>query len=170
MMNPLKMHSERNPRTSAGGSFKLKPIGSVKSSIIKPVDENWGSVVSEIHLDPALAPGLQGLDQFSHILVLFFMDQATFEPSRDLVRRPKGRADMPESGIFAQRAKHRPNPIGVTAVELLEIRGKVLKVKGLDAIDGSPVLDIKPYFPDFDRVDQPRVPEWVRRVMEGYFE
>ena len=147
----------------------LKPIGTVKSAVIEPVDENWGKVVSEIHLDPALAAGLRGLDQFSHILVLFFMHRSTFEPSRDLIRRPKGRADMPELGIFAQRAKHRPNPIGITAVELLAVDGSVLKVRGLDAIDGTPVLDIKPYLPAFDRVDQPSVPEWVHRVMEGYF-
>ena len=147
----------------------LKPIGTVKSAVSEPVDENWGKVVSEIHLDPALAAGLRGLDQFSHILVLFFMHRSTFEPSKDLIRRPKGRADMPELGIFAQRAKHRPNPIGITAVELLGVDGSVLKVRGLDAIDGTPVLDIKPYLPAFDRVNQPRVPEWVAKVMEGYF-
>ncbi len=147
----------------------LKPIGTVKSAVSEPVDENWGKVVSEIHLDPALAAGLRGLDQFSHILVLFFMHRSTFEPSKDLIRRPRGRADMPELGIFAQRAKHRPNPIGITAVELLGVDGSVLKVRGLDAIDGTPVLDIKPYLPAFDRVDQPRVPEWVAKVMEGYF-
>jgi tRNA-Thr(GGU) m(6)t(6)A37 methyltransferase TsaA len=147
----------------------LKPIGTVKSAVSEPVDENWGKVVSEIHLDPALAAGLRGLDQFSHILVLFFMHRSTFEPSRDLIRRPKGRGDMPELGIFAQRAKHRPNPIGITAVELLAVDGSVLKVRGLDAIDGTPVLDIKPYLPAFDRVDQPSAPEWVAKVMEGYF-
>ena len=147
----------------------LKPIGTVKSAVSEPVDENWGKVVSEIHLDPALAAGLRGLDQFSHILVLFFMHRSTFEPSRDLIRRPRGRADMPELGIFAQRAKHRPNPIGITAVELLAVDGSVLKVRGLDAIDGTPVLDIKPYLPAFDQVNQPCVPEWVAKVMEGYF-
>jgi tRNA (Thr-GGU) A37 N-methylase len=76
---------------------------------------------------------------------------------------------MPEIGIFAQRAKHRPNPIGLTAVRLLSVAGNVLTVRGLDAIDGSPVLDIKPYFPAFDRVDDANAPEWVGRLMEGYF-
>ncbi|MDH7498999.1 MAG: tRNA (N6-threonylcarbamoyladenosine(37)-N6)-methyltransferase TrmO [candidate division NC10 bacterium] len=149
--------------------MNLRPIGRVRSPVTEPVDKDWGGVVSEIHLDLALAPGLQGLDQFSHILVLFSMHQATFDPSKDLVRRPKGRADMPELGIFSQRAKHRPNPIGVTAVELLAVEGNVVKVRGLDAIDGTPVLDLKPYCPAFDRVDQPRAPEWVAKVMEGYF-
>lgn len=76
---------------------------------------------------------------------------------------------MPELGIFSQRAKHRPNPIGISAVELIQIDGNVLIVKGLDAIDGSPVLDIKPYFPVFDRVKRSTVPEWVERLMVGYF-
>ena len=76
---------------------------------------------------------------------------------------------MPEVGIFAQRAKHRPNPIGMTAVQLTRVEGNVLIVKGLDAIDGTPILDIKPYYPAFDRIEEPRNPEWVGRLMEKYF-
>ena len=147
----------------------LRPIGKVKSPVVEPVDKGWGSVESEIRLEPQFAPGLQGLDSFSHILVVFLMDRSTFDAAQDLVRRPKGRADMPLLGIFAQRAKHRPNPIGITAVELLGIEGNVIRVRGLDAIDGTPILDIKPYFPVFDRIDQASMPEWVHRVMEGYF-
>ena len=75
---------------------------------------------------------------------------------------------MPELGIFAQRAKHRPNPIGITAVELVEVAENVLHVRGLDAIDGTSVLDIKPYVPDFDLVENPIVPEWIGRLMDGY--
>ena len=149
--------------------MNLKPIGWVKSPVAEPSDENWGSVFSEIHLDAAFAPGLQGLGQFSHVIVIFFMHESTFDPGHDLVRRPQGRADMPEIGIFAQRAKHRPNPIGITAVELMGIEQNVLRVRGLDAIDGTPVLDIKPYYPVFDLMEQARVPEWVTRLMEGYF-
>ena len=97
------------------------------------------------------------------------MHKSSFAPETDLVRRPQGRSDMPESGIFAQRAKHRPNPIGVTAVELVSVHGNVVTVKGLDAIDGTPVLDIKPYFPVYDRVEKAFVPEGVHRLMIGYF-
>ncbi len=147
----------------------LRAIGKVKSPVVEPVDEGWGSAISEIHLESQFAPGLRGIDAFSHIIVVFFMDRSTFEAAQDLVRRPEGRADMPLLGIFAQRAKHRPNPIGITAVELVGIEGNVIRVKGLDAMDGTPILDIKPYFPAFDRVDGPSVPEWVGRVMEGYF-
>ena len=147
----------------------LKPIGNIKSPVVEALDEGWGSVVSEIHLDPSYAPGLRGLDGFSHVIVLFFMHQATFDPAHHLVRRPQGRADMPELGIFAQRARHRPTPLGITAAELLSIEGNVVRVRGLDAIDGTPVLDLKPYFPAFDQRDQARAPEWVGRLMEHYF-
>lgn len=148
--------------------MQIEPIGFVRSPIAEGVDENWGEVVAAIELRPELANGLQGLDQFSHVLVVFYMHQSSFDPS-DLVRRPQGRADMPLLGIFAQRAKHRPNPIGITAVQLVGIAGNVVQVKGLDAIDGTPVLDIKPYFPAFDRVDDAPVPHWVALLMQNYF-
>lgn len=151
------------------GAVTLQPIGVVRSPVVEGVDEDWGSVVAEVHLREEYAPGLHGLEAFSHVIVVFLMHRATFNPGDDLVRRPRGRADMPELGIFAQRAKHRPNPIGLTAVRLLSVRGNVLAVRGLDAIDGSPVLDIKPYFPAFDRVEDATTPEWVARLMEGYF-
>ena len=147
----------------------IEPIGVLKSPVTESVDENWGSIVSEIHLAQKLAPGLTGIDQFHHIIVVFYMNQSSFDPLSDLIRRPQGRPDMPEVGIFAQRAKHRPNPIGITTVQLIKVEGNVLTVKGLDAIDGTPILDIKPYYPAFDRIEEPRVPEWVVRLMEKYF-
>lgn len=149
--------------------MNFEPIGTVESPVRDAVDESWGSIESKIHLKSSFASGLQGIDGFSHIIVVFFMHQSTFDPASDLVRRPQGRPDMPQIGIFAQRARHRPNPIGITAVRLIGIEGNVLKVKGLDAIDGTPVLDIKPYFPAFDRVQGAVIPEWVERLMEGYF-
>jgi len=149
--------------------MEIQAIGFVKSPVHEPLDENWGKVISEIHIDPCLIRGLQGLEQFSHILVVFYMHQASHDPKTDLVRRPQGRSDMPEVGIFAQRAKHRPNPIGITAVRLLSVEGATLTVKGLDAIDGSPVLDIKPYVPEFDRMDETKVPAWMKKLLEGYF-
>ena len=77
---------------------------------------------------------------------------------------------MPELGIFAQRAKHRPVPVGITAVELIAVAGNVVKVRGLDAIDGTPVLDIKPYFPAFDKIDDAAVPDWAEILMKNYFQ
>jgi tRNA-Thr(GGU) m(6)t(6)A37 methyltransferase TsaA len=149
--------------------MEMKPIGFVKSPVTEPVDENWGGVVSRIHLAKPWGRGLKGLAEFSHLVVLFHMHQATHNPATDLVRRPRGRADMPKLGIFAQRAKHRPNPVGITAVKLLGIRGSTMTVRGLDAVDGSPVLDIKPYVPEFDRVDRPTVPKWMKKLLKGYF-
>jgi tRNA-Thr(GGU) m(6)t(6)A37 methyltransferase TsaA len=149
--------------------MNLTPIGTVHAPVSAQVDEQWGDVVSEIHLNAPLAPGLLGIEQFSHVLVLFFMHESTFDPATDLVRRPRGRADLPEVGIFGQRAKHRPNPIGLTAVRVVGHEGSVLRVQGLDAIDGTPVLDIKPYFPIFDRVDGAVTPAWVDEIMKDYF-
>ena len=147
----------------------MEPIGIVKSPVHEGRDDGWAEVVSELHVTPAFGAGLEGLDQFSHALVIFWMHASSFTPENDLVRRPRGRADMPELGIFAQRAKHRPNPIGVTAVRVLGRHGNVLTVRGLDAIDGTPLLDVKPYVPAFDRVEDATIPEWMTRLMAGYF-
>ena len=130
----------------------------------------WAKINSEIHLDPQLAGGLQGLDGYSHILVAFFLDRAQgFDPATQLLRKPRGREDMQAVGVFAQRTKYRPNPLGITAVQLLGIEGNVLKVRGLDALDGTPVLDIKPYMPPFDRMEDVKMPPWVGAFMDGYF-
>jgi tRNA-Thr(GGU) m(6)t(6)A37 methyltransferase TsaA len=149
--------------------MNLEPVGIVRAPVSTQVDEKWGDVVSEIHLEKQFADGLLGIETFSHALVLFFMHEAAFDPAADLVRRPRGRADLPEVGIFAQRAKHRPNPIGLTAVRILGHEGNVLRVQGLDAIDGTPVLDIKPYVPVFDRVEDAVTPAWVDEIMKDYF-
>lgn len=149
--------------------MNCKPIGIVKSPVKERVDKGWGEVRSEIHIGEKYALGLNGIDSFSHIIVIFEMHQSTWNPENDLVRRPQGRLDMPIIGIFAQRAKHRPNPIGITSVRLLGVEGNVLRVQGLDAIDGTPVIDIKPYFPEYDRVSEFCIPEWVDRIMSGYF-
>ena len=149
--------------------LSVEPIGWIRSPVAKPVDEDWGSVESTIHLEPSLCRGLQGLAQFSHVIVVTFMHGASFDRDRHLVRRPRGLAEMPELGIFAQRAKDRPNPIGITCVPLVEVEPTGIRVRGLDAIDGTPVLDIKPYFPHFDAPESARVPDWVDALMRGYF-
>ncbi len=149
--------------------MNVEPIGVVHSPVKEQTDSGWGSAVCDIVIADKYAEGLKGLAEFSHILVVFYMDKSTFDIKADLIRRPQGRADMPETGIFAQRAKHRPNPIGLTAVKLEAISGNVLTVLGLDAIDGTPVLDIKPYFEQYDKVGHPVMHEWVSRLMENYF-
>lgn len=146
----------------------MRPIGVVENGQQEAVDEGWGQVVSTIRLRPDLHGIVDGLDQFTHALIICYLHETPAVP--EVRRRPRGRADMPELGLLAQRARHRPNPIAVTAVEVVAAHPDRLVVRGLDAIASTPVLDIKPYFPIFDRRDEARVPEWVDRLMEGYFD
>jgi tRNA (adenine37-N6)-methyltransferase len=150
-------------------SVGVTVIGRVENEVHEARDHDWGSVVSRIVLHPGYEAGLRGLESFSHVIVVTYLHQAAFEPGRHLVRRPRGLASMPEVGIFAQRAKDRPNPIGLTAVKLRETGSGWVSVIGLDAIDGTPVLDLKPYFPRYDARPEAVVPEWVERLMDGYF-
>jgi len=149
-------------------SIDLEIIGTVVSPVKEPVDENWGEVISEIAINEEYADGLIGLKDFSHAVIIYFMHLATDKERVKIRRCPQGRDDMPFVGIFSQRAKRRPNPVGVTAVKIIKVENNALKVQGLDAIDGTPVLDIKPYYPR-DRVENPIIPEWVYRLMSNYY-
>lgn len=150
-------------------SIALRIIGVVNNGRASTADAGWGALESEIVLAPEFAPGLTGLSAFSHALVIFFMEHDPDGEAPAVMRRPRGRADMPHVGVFAQRGRMRPNPLGVTAVEVVSVAEDRLRVRGLDAIHGTPVLDLKPYVPDFDRVCSPRVPEWMDTLMKGYF-
>ena len=147
----------------------FKPIGFVKSGVTEKVDNGWGSVTSEIVINKDLKDGLKGLEEFSHIIVVYHLNEARFIKEEHLTRRPQGREDMPVVGIFAQRAKDRPNPIGITSVKLISVHENIIEVQGLDAIDRTPILDIKPYYPIFDTKDNAVVPKWVDTLMEDYF-
>lgn len=149
-------------------SVTLKPIGYVSSEVREKKDDFWGSNISTIMLEEAYRGGLTGLQEFSHAIILCYLDKTCYIPEKHLVRRPRNRQDMPLLGIFSQRTKDHPNQIGITTVEILSLSDTTMTVKGLDAIDGTPVLDIKPYFPIFDRRDA-RTPEWVNILMENYF-
>ncbi len=143
-------------------------IGEVKSSVKEPVDMNWGEVISEIIMKPEYAPGLMGLDTFSHAFILTYLHEAKYEPKVHLRRHPQENPDLPMMGIFAQRARHRPNRIGITACEIVGITETSLKVRGLDAIDGTPILDVKPYVHYYDKKDA-TIPEWMDKMMKDYF-
>ncbi|NHK30462.1 MAG: tRNA (N6-threonylcarbamoyladenosine(37)-N6)-methyltransferase TrmO [Asgard group archaeon] len=149
--------------------MNIEPIGYVKNDIPNPTDENWSEVISDIILDVNYATGLFGLEKFSHALIIFFMHKASFVKEKHLVRHPRERLDLPKIGIFAQRAKHRPNPIGITTVKIVGVDNNILTVKGLDAINETPVIDIKPYNPYFDKMDKSKMPKWVDEVMKDYF-
>lgn len=146
----------------------MTPIGCVKNEVIDKKHSLWGEDLSTIILDEQYTCGLTGLEGFSHAVILFYLDKARFEKECHLIRRPRNRDDMPLIGIFAQRTKDRPNQIGMTSVEIVSVADNALVVRGLDAINGTPVLDIKPYYPVFDKKDA-IVPEWVNRLMENYF-
>ena len=149
--------------------IKLTPIGFVSSPITKQTDENWGRIISRIVLQPGYIGALYGLEEFSHAIIITYLHQAKYEKEKHLQRRPRGLESMPKIGIFSQRAKDRPNPIGITAVKIVNVGDNYLEVQGLDAIDHTPVLDIKPYYPHYDKIDASEVPEWVNRLMENYF-
>ena len=146
----------------------LEPIGVVKNFVENQKDVSWGEDTSTIVLNEEYYTSLKGLEDFSHVIVLYYLDKANYDSRKHLQRRPQNRDDMPLVGIFSQRGKDRPNRIGMTSVEIVSVSERELTVKGLDAIDGTPVLDIKPYYPVYDKKEA-TVPEWVDRLMEHYF-
>lgn len=148
--------------------IKLTPIGYVSNSVTEKKDDFWGNSTSTITLRDEFRGGLTGLQEFSHAIILCYLDKTRYIPEKHLVRRPRNRQDMPLLGIFSQRTKDHPNQIGITTVEILSVSDTTITVKGLDAIDGTPILDIKPYFPIFDRRDA-QTPEWVDILMKNYF-
>jgi tRNA-Thr(GGU) m(6)t(6)A37 methyltransferase TsaA len=149
----------------------LTPIGIVHSPIREPVDDIWGGVRCRIELDSSrFSPEcLTGLDEFSHVEVVFFFDRVPESQIQSGARHPRGRADWPKSGIFAQRGKARPNRLGVTVCRLVAVDGLSVEVEGLDAIDGTPVLDIKPYMREFGARGTVRQPAWASELMSGYW-
>jgi len=149
----------------------LSSIGTVRSPVREIVDDVWGGLVSRIELDANrfTADSLAGLAEFSHVEIVFHFHRLA---ETDLItgkRRPRGRADWPEVGIFAQRAKLRPNRIGVTVCRLLSVEGLAITVEGLDALDGTPVLDLKPYMKEFGPKGEIRQPSWASELMAGYW-
>ena len=150
---------------SSAEKIVLSPIGYVKTGAVGDEVKDK-SVLSQIVLNGELIEGLEGIAGFSHLFVLFYLNQVTREQRGVLKVHPRGRQDMPLTGVFAARTMLRPNPIGLTLVELLKVDGNVLTVKGLDAYDGTPVLDIKPY--DFwDTAENAKVPDWWKKLNEG---
>ena len=146
------------------GALSLRPIGRVvKGRPWPPGDEVWEEDVSEIEIEAAWAEALEGLEGFSHIWILWWLDRAP-EQLDALRVRSERRPEMPLVGIFATRSPHRPNPIALTAVRLLEREGSRLRVLGLDAAQGTPVIDIKPYLRRGDLIPEATMPGWVERL------
>ena len=149
----------------------LRPIGVIRSPIKEVADDCWGGVIATIELDAAqIAPECTlGLDQYSHVEVVFLLDRIPPEKIETGARHPRGRADWPKMGIFAQRSKDRPNRIGITVCKIESVAGLQIRVHELDAVDGTPVLDVKPYLKGFAPRGEVREPPWAAELMAGYF-
>ncbi len=151
--------------------YTVRAIGWVASSRDARIDDDWGDVEGVIRLDgDRFTPeSVAGLDQFSHIDVIFLFDR--FDEAKVALgaRHPRGNEAWPKVGIFAQRASSRPNRLGLTTCEVLGVDGLDIRVRGLDAIDGTPVLDVKPHMIEFDPRGPVRQPEWSSELMAGYW-
>ena len=150
--------------------IELEPIGHVRAARSRPLDDRWGGVESSIVLDDALeAAALDGIEQFSHAEILFLFDRV--DPAKVVrgARHPRDNPAWPAVGILAQRGKERPNRIGSTIAKILRREGRAVYVSELDAIDGTPVLDIKPVMREFLPREAVRQPEWSHELMREYW-
>ena len=145
-------------------------VATVVGGRAEVLDDNWGNVTSIIRVHESIpAESLAGLEDFSHIEVVFRFDRVREDKIEVGARHPRGRPDWPLVGIFAQRGKNRPNRIGVSRAELLCVEGRDVHVRGLDAIDGTPVLDIKPVMREFEPRGAVRQPAWATELMRDYY-
>ena len=145
-------------------------VARVRGGRVENTDDHWGDVEADVVLAADLPEtAFAGLDQFSHAVIVFHFDMIDPETIVTGARRPRGRADWPEVGIFAQRGSPRPNRIGVTTVEIVSLEGRHLKVRGLDAIDGTPVIDIKPVMRGFEPRGEISEPDWAVEIMKDYW-
>ena len=140
---------------------EMQPIGVVRNGAGRRRYDGWRKVVSEIIIDPEYLEALYRLDEFSHIYVIFYLHE--MDKSFRTKIHPTGNPEYPLMGAFATRTPNRPSRLGLTLCGLLSIKDNVLKVKGLDAFDGSPVLDIKPYT-SFPREDEIQLPVWIMKL------
>jgi tRNA-Thr(GGU) m(6)t(6)A37 methyltransferase TsaA len=144
--------------------FNLSPIGVVRNGIHeRHKGDYWKTIISEVIVDANLGDALDEIEGFSHIIVLYWLHEIS--PSERAVKKvhPRGNERLPLVGVLASRSPARPNPIGITTVKLLGRDKNVLRVQGLDAIDGTPVLDIKPHIPRSDSPTQATAPDWITK-------
>lgn len=151
-------------------SIEVRPVARVKNARDAVKDDDWGGVVSEITLVDGMEPdSLDGIEAFSHAEIIFHFDRVGDASIVSGARHPRNNPAWPKVGIFAQRGKNRPNRIGLCTVRILERRGPTLVVSGLDAIDGSPVIDIKPVMREFEPQGTLEQPRWATELMQRYW-
>ncbi len=149
--------------------IKLSPIAFVKNSRATIIDDEWESITSEIHLaDEVSSEAFDCISDFSHLEIIYYFDKVEDEKII-FTGHPRENPAFPKVGIFAQRKKDRPNRLGLAQVELLEHCGRTIKVKYLDAINGTPILDIKPVFKEYQSKKAITQPAWVSEMMKNYW-
>ncbi|MDO8339973.1 MAG: tRNA (N6-threonylcarbamoyladenosine(37)-N6)-methyltransferase TrmO [Candidatus Burarchaeum sp.] len=139
--------------------ISLRPIGHVKNRERKQHFGGWDKTVSDVVVNKRFEPALDGLEKYSHAMIVYWMHQVK---GHVIKHHPQGTA--PLVGIFACRCQARPNPIGISSVKIVRRRKNVLTVRGLDTVNGTPVLDIKPYTPQYDLVKNAKVPAWTKKL------
>lgn len=152
--------------------ISLEPIGYVRSTRTEVRDDDWDAETASIELDTSIfsADALLELDAFSHVEVVYFFNQVPESKIERGARRPRNNPEWPMVGIFAQRGKNRPNRLGVTTAQILGVDGTTLRVAGLDAVDGTPVLDIKPHMTEFGPRGTVAQPVWATELMREYWQ
>lgn len=155
----------------SGQKFDVEAVGTVVGGRVEAIDDHWGPVEAIIELDERFDPSsLDGLSDFSHLDVIYVFHALGDEEINTSARHPRGRTDWPKVGIFAQRAKARPNRIGVSTCEIVRVEGRSVHVRGLDAIDGSPVIDIKPHVIEMGPRTAVHEPPWIVDLMSEYWD
>lgn len=156
---------------TAVDTVTLRPIGVVRNAILAPQDDHWGQVDSVLVFDTSQfsEEAFAGIEAFSHLEIIFLMHLVDPADVPFGARRPRNLAHLPPVGIFAQRPKARPNRLGLSCCQLLQRDGTELLVRGLDAIDGTPILDIKPYFSQFAPRGPVRQAAWTDAITANYY-
>jgi tRNA-Thr(GGU) m(6)t(6)A37 methyltransferase TsaA len=151
-------------------AFTVEPIGRVLGGREDVRDDGWATERAVIRLHSRFGPeAVAGLADFSHLEVVYLFDRVDPAGVETGARRPRGNPDWPSVGIFAQRAKDRPNRLGVSRCRLLKVDARDLHVQGLDAVAGTPVLDVKPWMDEFGPEGATHQPVWSRELMRGYW-
>ncbi|WP_025114579.1 tRNA (N6-threonylcarbamoyladenosine(37)-N6)-methyltransferase TrmO [Lysinibacillus fusiformis] len=151
--------------------YMIQPVATVSNSRKTIKDDLWGEIISTIELSENLhEESLKGIEDFSHLEIIFYFDQVSDDQIQYEARHPRNNQNYPKVGIFAQRGKNRPNKIGITMVELVEVKQRTLIVKRLDAIDGTPIIDMKPVMKEFLPKGVIKQPAWSTDLMKAYWE
>jgi len=153
------------------GTIEMQPIGRVRGGRRQATKDGWGGNRCRLELDPERfsADALTGMEDVSHIEVVFYFHIDADEPIETGARHPRGRTDWPRVGIFAQHGRMRPNRIGVSICRVVKVTATMIDVEGLDAVDGTPLLDIKPVWSGYLPRGELREPAWATEIMERYW-